>query len=334
MKAIYRRLGAKSPKSKKKLFNEVADSFITQIHRMNMIADLDFEAMIPHRVGFWQTFTKKMQTFNRWGSIPVRAIESVDRHHTVVAAWEMAAKRGMTAQQAIYGIYSNILKLNFLSGAANPSWIRNPKIRAMVLFQNTVFKIMERRVMTAWRAGGDVKTVIGVIRHQDIPKTLKEMKEIGRYVIGAERELKQNMIFDALTASKDVFGTPALQQAMREAIISGALLMGGGVVGMNLMPQIFHAPLLKAHAKEATLAVNPFISAIFGTAGEREMAAEYGVEQDFLVTQFLKNWLRSTGYLPQTLNKVIRITKDDVPEIYKGSKWQYFFSVPATGEHY
>jgi len=34
------------------------------------------------------------------------------------------------------------------------------------------------------------------------------------------------------------------------------------------------------------------------------------------------------------LNKAIRVTQDDVPEIYKGSRWQYFFSVPAAGEHY
>jgi len=290
--------------------------------------------VIPHRVGFWQAFTKKMQTFNRWGSIPVRAIESVDRHHTVVAAWEAAAKKGMTAQQAVYGIYSNILKLNFLSGAANPSWIRNPKIRAMLLFQNTVFKIMERRMMTAWRAGSDIKTAIGVVRHQDIPKTLKEMGEIGKYVLGAEKELKQNMIFDALTASKDVFGTPMLQQAMREAILSGAILIGGGIVGMNLMPQVYHAPLLRTGAKAPTLAVNPFLNAVFRTAGEREKAEEYGVEKDFLMTQFLKNWMKSTGYIPQTLNKAIRITQDDIPEIYKGSRWQYFFSIPAAGEHY
>jgi len=334
MKSLYKRFGVESPKGKKKLFNEVADSFITQIHRMNMIADLDFESVIPYRVGFWQAVTKKMQSFNRWGSIPVRAIESLDRHHTVVAAWEMAAKKGMTAQQAVYGIYSNILKLNFLSGAANPSWIRNPKIRAMVLFQNTVFKIMERRLMVGWRAGKDVKTAIGVIRHQNIPKTLKEMGEIGRYVLGAEREMKQNMIFDALTASKDVFGTPMLQQAMREAILSGAILMGGGIVGMNLMPQVYHMPLLRTGAKAPTLAINPFLNAAFRTAGERETAAEYGIENDFLITQFTKNWLKSTGYLPQTLNKVIRITQDDVPEIYKGSRWQYFFSVPAAGEHY
>ena len=334
MKQIYKLLGIKSPQGQRKVFREVADSFITQIHRMNMVADLDFEAMIPNKAGFAQAVTTKLQSFNRWGSIPVRAIESVDRHHTVVAAWEAAAKRGMTAQQAIYGIYSNILKVNFLSGAANPAWIRNPKIRAMLLFQNTVFKIMERRMMTAWRAGKDVKTAIGLIRHQDIQQTLKEMGEIGKYVLGAEKEMKQNMIFDALTGSKDFFGTPAIKQAMTEAILSGAILMGAGVIGMNMMPQVWHVPLLRHGAKAPTIAVNPFVNAAFRMAGEREKATEYGVEQDFFMTQFMKNWLRSTGYLPQTLNKMVKMSKDDVPEIYKGSRWQYFFSVPAYGEHY
>jgi len=192
---------------------------------------------------------------------------------------------------------------------------------------------MERRLMTGYRAGQDVKTAIGTIRHQNILQTLKEMKEIGKYVVGAERELKQNMIFDALTAHKDFFGTPVIVQAMREAILSGAILMGGGAIGLNFMPQVWHVPLLRHGAKAPTLAINPFLNATFRVAGEREKAAEYGVEQDFLMTQFLKHWLKSTGYLPQTLNKMVRITKDDIPEIYKGSKWQYFFSVPEAGAH-
>jgi len=301
---------------------------------MNTIADLDFEALIPHKVGFYQALTKRLQGFNRWGSIPIRAIEALDRHHTVLAGWHMGAKKGMTAQQAFYAIYSNILKVNFLSGAANPAWIRNPKIRSVLLFQNTVFKIMERRLWTAWRAGRDIKTVIGEIKHQDIQRTLKEMKEIGKYVLGAEKELKQNMIFDALTASKDEFGGYAVKQAMTEILVSGGLLVGGGAIGLNLMPQVWHVPLLRTGAKAPTLAVNPLLNAVFRTAGEREKEMEYGIEHGFLMTEFLKNWLRSTAYIPQTLNKAIRVTKDDIPEIYKGSKWQYFFSVPAAGEHY
>lgn len=322
-----------TPQGRKKLINEIINSFIGQQQTMNTIADLDFESLIPNQPGFWQAATKKLQTFNRWGSIPVRAIEALDRHHTVLASLDMAAKKGMTAQQALYATYGNILKVNFLSGAANPAWIRNPKIRSMMLFQNTVFKIMERRLWTAWRAGRDVKTVIGVIRHQDIKKTLQEMKDVGKLIFSAEKELKQNMIYDALMASSDEFGGMAVAQSMREIIISGGAVLGAGAVGLNIMPQVWHAPLLKAGTKAPTLAVNPFINAAFRTMGEREEAVEYDEEQDFIMTQFLKNWLRSSGYIPQTLNKMIRITKDDIPAIYKGSKWQYFFAVPAVGEH-
>ena len=301
---------------------------------MKFVTDLDFEAVIPNKMGFHRTLTNKLQTFNRYGSIGIRAIESVDRHHSVLAGWEMAAKRGMTAKDAYYGIYSNILKNNFLSGAGNPTWMRNPKIRAVLLFQNTVFKIFERRLWTALRAGKDIKTAIGVIKHQNIRETLKQVEEIGKYILGAEKELKQNLIFDALTATRDHMGTSVLKQAMTEAVLSGAILGGGGIVGLNLMPQVWHFPLLRHGAKAPTLAVNPFLNAAFGTVGEREMAAEYDIDQDFMVTQFLKNWLRSTGYIPQTANKVLKITKNDIPEIYKGSKWQYFFSVPSAGEHY
>ena len=333
MKSIYRLIGVKGSKGKRKVFDEVADSFITQIHRMNMIADLDFEAVIPHKAGFWRAFTEKMQNINRWGSIPVRMIESVDRHHTILAAWEAGAKKGMTAQQSIYGIYNNILRLNFLSGACNPEWVRNPKIRAMLLFQNTAFKIMERRLIVAWRAGKDVKSAIGVIRHQDIEKTLKEMAGIGKYILRAEKEMKQNMIFDALTSTKGYFGTPVIKQAMTEAILSGAIIMGGGIAGMNLQSQVWHVPFLRHGAKAPTLAVNPFINAIFRTAGEREEAEEYGIEKDFLITAMTRNWLKSSGYLPQTANKLVRISKQDIPEIYQGSKWSYFFSVPAKEEY-
>ena len=112
------------------------------------------------------------------------------------------------------------------------------------------------------------------------------------------------------------------------------LFRSGGVIGMNMMPQVWHVPLLRHGAKAPTIAINPFLNSAFRTVGEREKAEEYGVEKDFLITQFLKNWLKSTGYLPQTVNKMVRMTKDEIPEVYKGSKWQYFFSVPAKGEHY
>ena len=333
MKSLYRLLGVRSPGGKRKAFDEMAGSFITQIHRMNMIADLDLEAMIPRKAGFWKGFAEKMQKINQWGSIPVRMIESVDRHHTILAAWEAGAKQGMTAQQAIYGIYGNILKLNFLSGACNPAWVRNPVVRSIFLFQNTAFKLMERRLVVAWRTGRDVKTAIGVIRHQDIQKTLTEMAGIGKYMLGAEKQLKQNMIFDALTSTKDFFGAPVIKQAMTEAIFSGAIITGGGIAGMNLMPQVWHVPFLKHGKQEPTLTVNPLLNSIFRTMAEREEAAEYGLEKDFMLTAMIKNWVRGSGYIPQTANKMLRISRQDIPEIYAGSKWQYFFSVPAKEDY-
>lgn len=333
MKSIYKLLGIKSSKGKRTAFNEVADSFITQIHRMNMVADLDLEAMIPNKAGFWKGFGEKLQSINQWGSIPVRMIESVDRHHTILAAWEAGAKKGMTSQQAIYGIYSNILRLNFLSGACNPAWVRNPVTRSIFLFQNTAFKLMERRLVVAYRAGKDIKTALGVVRHQNIQKTLQEMAGIGKYMLGAEKQLKQNMIFDALTSTKGFFGTPVIKQAMVEAIISGTIISGGAAAGLDLTPQVWHVPFLKHGADAPTLTVNPLLNAMFRTKGEREKAEEYGMEKDFMLTAMAKNWVRGSGYLPQTANKLLRISKKDIPEIYADSKWSYFFSVPALGEH-
>jgi hypothetical protein len=333
LKGIYKLLRVKSSKGKRKVFDEVADSFITQVHRMNMVADLDLEAMIPNKAGFYKGFAERLQKINQWGSVPVRMIESVDRHHTILAAWEAAAKQGMTSQQAIYGIYNNILRLNFLSGACNPAWVRNPVTRSIFLFQNTAFKLLERRLVVAYRTGKDIKTAIGVVRHQDIQKTLKEMAGIGKYMIGAEKQLKQNMIFDALTSTKGFFGTPVIKQAMTEAVISGTIITGGAAAGMNLWPQVWHVPFLRHGAKEPTLAVNPLLNAMFRTKGEREEAEEYGMEKDFMITAMAKNWVKGSGYLPQTANKLLRISKQDIPEIYRGSKWQYFFSVPAKEEY-
>ena len=102
---------------------------------------------------------------------------------------------------------------------------------------------------------------------------------------------------------------------------------------MNLTSQVWHVPFLKHGTKEPTLTVNPLLNSIFRTMGEREEAEEYGLEKDFMLTAMVKNWVRGSGYIPQTANKLLRISKQDIPEIYGGSKWQYFFSVPAKEEY-
>jgi len=337
MEYIYKKLGVTTAKGKKKILDDVINSIIFQSRGMNMIADLDLVAPISDKAGFGGAFDRVLRKINSVGSVPVRAVEALDRHHTVLAGMTMAAKKGMTPNQAMYAVYSNVLKNNFLSGSMNPEWMRNPSLRALLLFQNTAQKIFERRLVTAYNVGKDVtnvgKVITGRIKNHEIPQLLKELKELGQHMLNKEFEFKQNMIYDAL--SRDVMGRSYVRQGMTEAILAGGILGAGGAVGMDLMPQVWHLPFQKHGATEATVAVNPILSAFLTNFHKREKAREYDEDTEFFIPGFLKSYFSSTGYMNMTMWKLfrgIRRAEDDIPETYKGSWLQYFFSVPGTEE--
>lgn len=324
------RLGLKGG-TRKKFMDDVVKASTNQGRMLNVIADLEADVLI-NRTGIMGQFDKWLLRLNRSGSIPIRMIEAGDRAHSFLMAVDMAAKKGMTAQQAMYGVYSTILRCNFLSGNLNPVWMRNPKTRALTLFQNTVFKIAERRLVTAVRAGKSVKLAFGVVKKEGVGQVLKELRELGRYMQGAEREFKQHLIFDALTSEKNVFGSPILSEFMRELLLAGIIIGGGSAVGLDLHAHVHHLPFFRIDRADPTLAMNPALNSYFQFREERKEAEKYDEDKEFFINHFLRRYISSTGPMPRTMTKILRISDEDVPEVYKGSKWQYMFSIPTKGE--
>lgn len=274
-----------------------------------------------------------LQKINNVGGVGIQMVESFDRTHTVLAAMDMAAKKGMTAEQAMSSLYDTILKNNFLGGGLNPSWMKNPKIRALMLFQGTPFKIMERRLANAMALGDDVKTTYGIIRNRDVAKNLEELQGLGRYVLDGQNEFKQNMIYDALTAHKDAFGSSVSAQFMREAVITGGVIAGGSAMGLDFQKHSIHLPFIKEGGSAPELSVNPVVGAAWKTAFDAKSTFNPIGQDDktFFPARFLKNYMDTTGGVkPLMLHKFERLTANDIPAIYKDSAFRYLFSVPAS----
>jgi hypothetical protein len=332
-KGVFRKLFPRG--AVKADYDDMSRMLINQDKYLNIVADLE---MIPYdihplRQGKLGKFDNWMQRINQRGSVFISGVEAFDRAHSLVAASSMAQKRGMTTQQAVYGIYDTILKNNFYGGVLNPTWARNPKVRALFMFQNTAFKIFERRLVAALQAGKDAKGAWGVIKKQDVGETLSQMLDLKRYIKEGETVFKQNLIADALFESKDVFGTPVTKQFVKEMMIVGATIGGGAMMGLDFGPHSFHAPFLRHGRKDPTLSVSPVVSGWFNAWDQRERAKEMDDETPFFVTSWLQHWFGKRGALPNQMWKILRISKGDIPEIYKGSKLQYLFSVPSKGVH-
>lgn len=323
-------------KMRKKVLDDFASSYTHQFRMMNMIADLEYRP--PVGAGWWAKFDSGLQRLNQRSSVFIRGVESFDRAHSFVASLNMAAKKGMTAKQATYGIFDTILKNNFLGMGLNPKWMHNPTIRAIFLFQNTPFKLLERRLVVAYKAGKDLKAAFGVVRHQDIRKTLSQMRTLARDIKQGEDLLKQNLIADAITQHRDIFGTPLTKQFMREFIYAGAIIWGlGGIMDVDFMHHTFHLPFLRsghfAGPKDPSMAISPFAAAAYRTIHGRQEALDRAEQPEFWVTEFMRNWLGKKGATPQTVHKLLRMSDDDIPDIYRDSDLMYLFSVPAAGEY-
>mgnify|MGYP001327124570 CR=1 FL=1 len=241
----------------------------------------------------------------------INTVEKLDRGISMLSSIEMAAKRGMTPGQAAYLVYDTILKANFMSGIHNPSWLRDPKVRALLLFQGTPFKIWEQRLITAYKGGLAIKEGLNTLYN----KLKQDIKE-------GEIRMKYGIIKDAFAASRDVNGNSYAGQLMRMLLTLGTVGIGGKeLLGVSFMDQILHPPFLKLHEQSASLAVNPIMSAALGTLMSKDDETNAFIE-------FLGKWLPNWG-APAIVNKVNRLTKQDIPEIYRDSKLQYFFGVPS-----
>ena len=291
--------------------DQVFRTFINQGSMARTIADMEV-AGVPHNL--WDKATTWM---NHHGAIMVNSVENFDRAHSMVAAGMMAAKKGMTASQAAYGVMDSVLKNNFLTGALNPSWLRDPKVRLLFLFQGTPFKIAEQRAINLWRSGKAVGRAAG--------ESLELMKSLKGDVKEGEFILKAHAIKDALLSEKDIWGTPLVQQTMRKILVLGSMIATGSYVfGSNLWNHVIHAPFFEFEKEGVSLRLNPLTSAAYKTWQER---GDEG-KSDWMVDDFMKNWIKDP-FVQNNIIKAMRLSKNDIPEIYKDSRVRYMLSVPG-----
>jgi hypothetical protein len=241
----------------------------------------------------------------------VNNVEILDRGVSVLSSLNMAAKRGMTPEQAAYLVHDTIVRANFLSGIHNPSWLRDPKTRLLFLFQGTPFKIWEQRLYTAIRGGQAISD-----------GTKKVYQQLISDIKTGERNMKYGLIKDAFTAARDVNGNSYSGEMMRMLLTLGAVAYGGKqVLDVSFMDQILHPPFIKVKEQSAGLATNPIMGAAYGTLMSKD-------DETSNFIQFMKKWLPQ-GPIPAAVVKAHRLSKNDIPEIYKDSKVQYFFGVPS-----
>lgn len=287
---------------------------------------------------YFDKFIRATEKVNHVGSTWINLAELVDRGTSLEAGLRLAAKKGMTAEQALYGVYDLILKNNFLGREFSPTWLRNPKLKALMLFQMTPFKILERRVVTAIRAGRAVekmgKSIFKATKTAEgRAMLLNDLKNMRAYMKGAERELKSNLFIDALRSETDFFGNAAAKQFAKDLLVMGAGTIGGSAVGVNLWHHFFHLPFVKGYTNDPGqhVAISPGLSAVI--SGYNEWSDRDNKDDEFLATKIIQRWLGPSGPMPDIIWKFNRMSKNDIPEIYQDSKFKYLFALPAAGEH-
>lgn len=294
---------------------QLIDSFTRQGHYLQSIADMELNA--PSSL-----YDYVLGKINSVGSAPVRSVELFDRAHTILASMEMGARKGMTPQQSLEATFKTILQNNFLGGSQNSAFLRNPKVRALMMFQGTPFKIAERRLLVASRtkdAAGEAAKL-----------ALQQMGLLKRTIKEGEQELKASMIWDALMSERDQFGTPYARIMMKEMMILGAFVVGGReALNVDFFDHVFHPPLatIDTEAGNVKVAFNPAIQS-FAKTQKARMTAD---EDEFWMSTFFQTYLKGSG-TQATLNKALRLSENDIPERYLGAadpNWAYFFSVPA-----
>jgi hypothetical protein len=254
--------------------------------------------------------------WNKNTNFIVNNVELADRSFSFASAVSMAAKQGMTPSQASYLVYDTILKANFLSGVHNPSWLRDPKVRLLLLFQGTPYKIFEQRMITAVKGGGAF-----------VDATKELMRQLRGDLETGKRNFQLGMIKDALLAPKDLNGKSYAGQLMRTLLTAGLVVQTGKYLGdVNISQQVFHVPFTSSRQGEQSvaLAMNPMIS-----AGYQTMMSKDDSTND--VIEFFKKWLPSGG-VPASIIKASRLSKNDIPEIYGNSKFKYIFGMPNLKE--
>jgi hypothetical protein len=331
---IANTLGVKGTKTQGAI-REITKAYGTQYGYTRMMLDMHMgsDHMMPT---FWGKFSNLLRKANDKGSVLIQSVEDFDRAHNAIATLDMAARRGMTEKDALYGVVDTILTNNFLGGELSAAWMRNPTIRAALMFQSTPWKIMERRLLIANRMGKEVKAAYGVIKKEGVKKALSELYSMRKDALKGEALLKQNLMYQALSTEADFFGTSATKQFMREALYTGMIIFGvGEALDADFVPHTFHWPLLKHNYQNApadpTLAVSPFVGAAYKTLHGISTIRDPETG-DFSFGRMTRNWLGTDKAIPAAVHKALRLSENDIPEVYKGSKLKYIFAVPTKGE--
>jgi hypothetical protein len=261
---------------------------------------------------------KLLNRANEIGSSFVNAVERLDRGQTFLASILMSQKKGMTPDQALYGLMDSVTKVNFLTGPDNPKWLKNPFIRTMMMFQGTPFKILEQRTQLAMQAGRDVKNTWDVLQ-----KLRADVKR-------GEAEFKWSLLTDELTKSKDAYGTPYTQQMLKQMLVMGTVLTTGKFAfDSDLLGHVVHIPGMQLGNRGMSLGLNPAVGAAYQTVTGANKTP--GNEDDFAVSRFFNTWLGGTGF-PAIAKKIANLSNNDIPAIYRDNKLNYLFGVPKTKE--
>jgi hypothetical protein len=289
---------------------DLARAYTTQSHIYAAVSD-----MAPYELPV-NVFDKWLTKWNQVGSSFVNGVEMWDRGQTFNSAMIMAAKKGMTPEQARYALMDSVLKVNFLTGPNNPKWLKDPFIRTMMMFQGTPFKILEQRMMMSYQAGKDVKRTL------DLLAKLKNDVKIG------ENNFKWHMLKDELTKSKDIYGTPYTSQFLRQMmVIGGVIYTGNKAFDSDLWGHVVHIPGVQLKEKGIQLGVNPIVSAAYMASKPTPPKEGEAAEDDNWLSRFFSKWMGTSGF-PAIARKIARLRDDDIPAIYKEGKLSYLFGVP------
>lgn len=337
LKSLAQKAGINTT-TEKKFYDDVLRTYTYQARRSNILDDYDL--LPPSQIGW---FDNMFQNLNHHAGFMTSAVESFDRSHQFLTSAAMAAKRGLTGRDASYAIFDGILKDNFLGGVMNPSWAKSSTVRAMMLFQTTAFKIMERRLITGIQTKRAISDVFTSLREAKAAghkwtyeSVMQEMKSLKDFIIKGEYEFKSGMITDSLATQRDFLGQFSARQAMRELVYAGVILGGGSAMGHDYAHHLNHFPFLgKSQDGEPLVGLSPIARGVWDTTQGKVYGGE---ESDFgLPGNFLKNWLKQQGPVPQMVSKAVKASRDDIPEIYREEgflprEFRYFFAIPSTKE--
>lgn len=334
MRQRFIKLGMNPKMLNKKFYDDAAASYTKQGKMINILDHMELRP--GTQLGWFDNF---MEQVNRKAGFQTAAVESYDRVHSFLAASEMAAKRGLTATDATYGIYDTILTNNFLGGIVNPSWAKSSKVRALLLFQTTAWKILERRIVTGMRSGKAIQEVFSSLKKDTQgwtwDRVASEMDSLRRFIISGEYEFKRGMITDALATQRDFMGQFSVRQAMREMIYAGMVIGGGAAIGHDYKHHVHHAPFLSGLHDEPTIGLSPIAKAAHRTYADKPYGGEHS--EFGIVGDFLKNWFQGNAPIPQMISKSLNIQAGDIPDRYKEEgflpkEFRYLWAIPSPKE--